>query len=358
MFVVSNPKLTGTDCDKADADHKKFLKKMWDAPVLSKKRVSYEKKAIAAHKLSKKCKTEGVGGREKGYPSLSVPKLWQSDPHKRPLDAGLVVSAVLAGPEVLDIVTAATKGWNPTAAIALEWRAEIAGGLLTLKTLGEKGYEDVDDAALQKLVALTLSKKDNAKLLKMAGEKGNDDQALKAAARRMRAKIAKFGDEAMTYAFGMRGLLMCSAGSIAQALQSTVKAGVWTGIAFIPIVGVAISAVGAGLDAAKIAIAQSIAAAAKTRMEALIRQASEAMAAQAEKKAAEEELKQQKAIEKVRAAQLVAIEAASKKTTSLHSSTSASASAAPTSSNTFLWAGVATIAVLGVVTIVRSRSHS
>ena len=353
LVPLTNPKLSEKACDKANADRKKYLKKMWATPILTQKRVNYEKKANTAAKTAEKCKKVGVGGRSDSYPNMSIPKLWQSDPAKRKVEAGMIVDAVLAGPEVLNVVTAATKGWAPTVAIALEWRAEIAGGLLTLQALGEPGYEDVSPDTLQKLVALTLSKKDNTKLLKLAGEKGNDDKALKAAAKKMRAKIAKFGNDAMTYAFGMRGLLMVSAGAVAQALQSTVRTGALTAVAFIPLIGTAISGIGFGIYGAKAAIAQTLAKDTKLRMQALVDQSAAKMAAVAERKNAEAELKAQKELAAVKEKQAAALVVINKKSTAI------SPPGTPTSRiPALLWAGVAAVVLAGVVIVVRSRSST
>ena len=353
IFVLRNPALTKKECDAADADHKKYLDKMWKTPILTPDRKKYEDKAIAAQKVSKDCVKAGIGGRGVGYPKMSVPKLWQSDPKKRDMDVGLVISAVMAGPEILDVVTAAVKGWHPSLAMSLEWRGEIAGGLLTLQRLGEKGYENVDRVALQKLVALTLSKKDNEKLLKMAAESGDSDTDLERAARNMRAKVAKFGDAAMTYAFGTRGLLMCSAGSVAQALQSTVKSGILIGVAFIPIVGVPIALIVGGVNGLKAAIAVSLSDAAKAHMDALVSQAAARFQVKADIKLAESDLKTAQALEKLQRDQAAAI-----------ARMSAPVAAPPkvgggppfTQHNALLWGGLAAAVLTGVVLVARSRS--
>ena len=349
IFVLRNPALTKKECDAADADYKKYLDKMWKTPVLTPERKKYEDKANAALKVSKECVKAGIGGRGVGYPRMSVPKLWQSDPKKRKMDVGLVISAVMAGPEILDVVTAAVKGWNPALAMALEWRGEIAGGLLTLQQLGEKGYEDLNPNTLQSLVALTLSKKDNEKLLKLAGESGDSEADLERAARNMRARIAKFGNNAMTYAFGTRGLLMCSAGAVAQALQSTVQSGVLVGVALIPVVGIAIAAIAGAVKGAKAAIAATLSDAAKAHMQGLVSQASQNFQVKADIKLAESDLKTAQALEKLQRDQAAAIDrmSAPNKTTVASPSTQHSA---------LLWGGLAAAVLTGVVLVARSRS--
>lgn len=347
VLGTSYTKLTAKECDKADKDRKKYLDKMWSAKLLTQERADYERKANAAAELRRKCEKAGVGGRAPGYPAKSIPTLWKSDPRKREIEIGLVASVFLGGPEIMDAVTAATRGWAPTIAIALEWRAEIAGGLLTLQALGEPGYESIDADALSKLVALTLSPEDNAKLLKMAKATGNSDKDLEAAAKKMRSKIAKFGNDAMTYAFAVRGALMVSAGAVAQTLQSTVRTGVSLAVNVIPIFGQIISAGISAVSAVKEAVSKGLADQTRSRMTQLLKEVGPKVAAVGEKKIA---AAQEKELLDLQRRQEEAMRRLSPGTTEQEAQ-------GGSTGKTLLWVGAAAAVLIGVVVVVRSRAE-
>ena len=341
LTARTNGKLTPEGCNQADKDYKKYKKLMWKENIFTKKRSDYEKKANAANKISKACKKAKIDGREKGYPKMSISELWKSDPHKRPVDAGLVVSEALTGPDIQNILTAAVKGWNPTVVIALEWRGEIAGGLAALQAAGVPEYANIDPASLQKFVAMTLSPKDNETLLKMVGAKGTKDKDLKAAAKDMRARVAKLGDAAMKYAFGMRGLYMSSGGAVLIAAETLVKAVVIIVLNVIPVVGTLISAAAGVTEATLAAVAQALANAAKERMTALVKEATAELQAEAAEKQAEADAAAAKEAAKAEAAAAKAAGTAS----GSGSGTDIAAIDTQSSKNKLLLAGAAVAAV-------------
>ncbi len=168
------------------------------------------------------------------WPAPSPETLWATDPKRRPIDAGTIgLAAVGAG--AADFVFSTAKGFNPMHNIALEWRAEIAGALTTLKAAGVRGYERVNPRALQPYVALTLGKQKNGELLRMAGLSGDSDKDLSLGAAAMRAKVARLGSGYARAAWGARGLLLLGATKVMEAVHGTV--GAIVGIIF-PIAGV------------------------------------------------------------------------------------------------------------------------
>jgi hypothetical protein len=261
---------TNKECVKAASDRKKYLDKMWKANLFSTERANYEKKAEKAAKTLEKChSTKKKSSAGFSFPNEPPSLLWQMEPTSRPVEVGMNLTGA---PDML--IMSAAKGYLPTIALHLEYRAEIAAGLAVLQMVGAPGYEDIVPDALPPFVALTLSAKDNAKLIKLMGGKvatsssgDAQEKALKVAAASMRKKITSLGKGAMDTAFGIRALYMIKAAALATAAKSMSL----MVVSFIPAVGQIVGGIGGAIMAGEAALTQTAVA----RMSLLVKMGQE-----------------------------------------------------------------------------------
>jgi hypothetical protein len=207
--------------DTYEAEYKKYLKKMWAAPVFSEERASYEKKANEAKRKQALC---GEGGTTLFDAGASPQALWTMPYSKRRVDL-----SGLLGPE--ESIVAVAKGMNPGAMFALEDRAVIKGGLMALFAAGLSTY----DPTPLKITTANLKKDDEA-IIKAAGGKltGNIPKDLSTAAEKVRKQVSAQGDGLKKAAWGLRGLYVLST----LVGFQVVSAAVTLGANFIPIPGV------------------------------------------------------------------------------------------------------------------------
>lgn len=211
-------------CAALEKKRKSLLKKMWDSPLGSKKRVSYEKQANAVLKQLNACRKasksgKGKGGKikggAKGYPDATPEQLWRTDPNQRPADVFGVISGNLMGGE--DEVIAVAKGAQTSfKSRPTEDRATIRGGLAVLAMAGRS---KVDVKALSSKVVQ--GPKADAALIRAAG--GGSD--LKSAANLVRKKVSDAKLERA--AWGARGLYILEnlkGFSAARGVGATVSA--------------------------------------------------------------------------------------------------------------------------------------
>ncbi len=251
----------------------KAAQKAWDdaqkVPILTPARLKADRKADAATKKVDECRSSTGSGL--GFPHEAKETLWRTDPRRRPLEVGIFFTP---GADAADALVSMAKGYAPIGVEATEWRAEIVAGLVTLGVAGVPGYESMNLDMLKRYAQITLSKSDNKALLKIAGEKGDSDKDLEKAAKNMRTKVSKLGKDAERLAFGLRGILVLENTKLIRASKAAVVAG----LAFVPVVGPIISAVGAAVESVKGAVAEGVAA----QLALLVKNGQEGMQKQAQ----------------------------------------------------------------------------
>lgn len=231
-----------TSCyDTYEKEYQKYLKKMWEAPVFTKERENYEKKANEAKKKQAEC---GEGGTTVFDAGAAPQTLWTMPYSKRKVD----VSGLL-GPE--ESIVAVAKGMNPGAMFALEDRAVVKGGLMALFAAGLSTYDPTP------LIVTTANlKRDDENIIKAAGGKltGNIDKDLSAAAEKVRKQVSKYGDGLKKAAWGLRGLYIL--GTLVGF--QLVTAGATLGTMLIPGAGPIVSAALAAKSGITTAIAENV----------------------------------------------------------------------------------------------------
>lgn len=199
------------DCAKLERRRQLLVKRMWESPLGSKKRVGYEKQANAVAKQIAACKKRDkqrgkqraragkpVRGGKGGYPKASPEQLWRMDPNQRPVDVFGVISGNLMGGE--DEVIAVAKGARTSfKSRPTEDRATIRGGLAVLAAAG---HSNVDARRLSSKI-IQGPAADQA-LIKAAGGSGTGATALTSAANLVRRAVSAAGLEKA--AWGARGL--------------------------------------------------------------------------------------------------------------------------------------------------------
>jgi len=234
---------SGSSCyEEHQQEYEKYVKLMWKEPVLSKKRREYEKKANEIKEQQKLCGEGGTSIFDAGEPPQ---KLWTMAYNKRKIDL-----SGLLGPE--ETIVAVAKGMRPgPAAIALEDRAVIKGGLMVLFAAGLSTY----DPTLLKVTTANLAK-DDKKLIEAAGVTPgkNIGKSLSEAADKVRKKVSKYGDSLKKAAWGLRGLYIL--GTLVGFQMVTAAAAL--GVNFIPGAGQIISATLAAKSGVTSAVANNV----------------------------------------------------------------------------------------------------